>query len=321
MPFFGAQNVGAGWGPPRLSEDLLRYYNEVARQGLGELGSMLGGALAGGLSKNPETGKAGGLKGALSGAAQALDPELRRQNQEWKALQMYAQAAHGIPKEVSNVMGLPELKGLVQGLEAQQLQQQRQAERDRLRAMSEYYQQLGQAQQASAERRRALDQAREQWVRDYTEALDAYGDAAWAAQYATKQVPEGVPESMLNKLSVGESRDQKEFQPQVQYFQVGEEQVPYLQTGPSSMQPVRTEKAALAESARAGFFTAMEELSKAYAAASDLSDPEQQRRLQEIWNRARDFNNMYKNLTGRDLMGLGQPPPSGYKIREYTPAR
>lgn len=211
MAYYGSVNVGGGWGPPALDSGLLMYYDQQARRGLSNLAGMAGGALAGGLKVNPETRKRGGAKGALMGAAEEADPELKRRNQEFQSLQKYAEAAHGLPKEQTTPMGLDELRGVVRGYEYQAMQREKDEaqaiqrdrndlERERQQSVASYYDRLARDREASTELEADRFDASQRWQAAYGQAFQSYGDPARAIAEANAIAPGGMPPGVGSDL-------------------------------------------------------------------------------------------------------------------------
>lgn len=318
MPYFGAQNVGAGWGPPPGMAELLWRQKQANLDALGQMADMVAGAVSGGLGKDLVTGERGGLKGALKGAGEAVDPELKRQNQEWQALQMYAEAAHGLPKKATNILSLPELKGLVQGLEAQQLQQKAALEEARIKAVTEYYRQGRQIQQQAQAFREQQQREQEKWWQHYTDAIQAYDDANWAARYATQQVPGGVPVDYMRDLLKAVDKPEQEFEPQLK--ELGD--VKMVETSRGHFQVLPPEKDEMVKFAFDQFEQAYKSWQEAGKMVSDLSDPRVAAQLRGLREELDYWRDVYLRLTGKDLRkAYHNPAPAGgrFIIKEYIP--
>lgn len=80
MAGFGTTGSLGNWNPPPLNQELLTYYNELAKSGLKSIGSMAGGAIGGGIKggMNASTLEKGGAlapgetSGVLAGATQGV---------------------------------------------------------------------------------------------------------------------------------------------------------------------------------------------------------------------------------------------------------
>lgn len=246
--YFGSVNVGGGWGPPGLNQGMLLADREQAVRGLSRLASMAGGAIAGAVKAGPSKADwesyyestaaeqpdrpratvGQRAMGAMMGAAEGGDEEFKRRNQEYKALQQYAEAAYGIPKDRTNPMGLDELKGVVRGREFQQLREdaardQQLKEREQAvreaqqRALDSYYQ--AQTSNAADRNRQQADEfkAAQNWQAAMGDYADAYGpDAIQAAvAYANRIAPGGMPTGVASDLMQRQDASKPAFQPSI----------------------------------------------------------------------------------------------------------
>lgn len=231
--YYGAVNVGGGWGPPPLNAGLLMYYDQQAQQGVGRLARMAGGAIGGGLAASkpteaelanavasgqapPGRNWARGMKGALIGAAEEADPEVKRRNQEYLALQKYAESAHGLPKEQTTPMGLDELRGIVRAYEYNTLQRERRdamdisrdrntLQREHQAAVNKYYNDQMRLRQQAADLDADRFRADQDWQSAYGQAFQAYGDERRAIAQANAVAPGGMPSGVASDL-LGQSR-------------------------------------------------------------------------------------------------------------------
>jgi hypothetical protein len=123
MRGFGSAPVGGNWGPPALNGDMLRYNDQMARQGGNNLAGMLGGALGGALQKDPTTGGRGGWAGAWEGAAEAASDEYKRLKDAGRAADFFMKSLGdegwkqlGMPPEQFDTMGARDKSRAVAGL-------------------------------------------------------------------------------------------------------------------------------------------------------------------------------------------------------------
>jgi hypothetical protein len=189
---------------------------------------MLGGAIGGGISgaktpslgqmqgyyestasempNMPKGGLSGALKGAFQGAAEGGDEEYKRESQEFKGLQDFLEAAHGIPKNATLGKSVGELRGLARGVEAKQMQDLKLRERatdEARQKASEQYQQAIVQQQQQIQAAKAAENAADQ---KFTEAVasyrEQYGDEGDALAYAMSSVP-GISADLRNQVMAG----------------------------------------------------------------------------------------------------------------------
>lgn len=223
MPIFG-RGAGQLVPPPNLS-NLTQYYDQQARAGMSKLGGMVGGAIGGGIAaakpthaemqayyegagpgKPPGMNFGRGMKGALLGAAEAGDEEFKREAQEFKGLQDFLEAAHGIPKNATLGKGLGELRGLARGLEVKQMQDMklREAATDeaRQRAAQAYQEGIIRQQEAAQAAQQAEAAADMRFIQSVQDYRNAYGDEGDAYAYALANVP-GISADMRKQVASG----------------------------------------------------------------------------------------------------------------------
>lgn len=222
MARFG-RGSGQFASPPNLS-GLVQHYEQVAREGMGKLGGMVGGAIGGYIGAKPSNAQMSDwyeradnsaapkptfgarMKGALLGAAEAGDEEFKRESQEFKGLQDFLEAAHGIPKNATLGKSVGELRGLARGLEAKEVRDMKLREmandEARQKATEDYYKGIVAQQQA----RQAQDASEAEADARFLDAVQtyrsAYGEEGDAMAYGLSTVP-GISQELRKQVVSG----------------------------------------------------------------------------------------------------------------------
>jgi len=223
MAIFG-QGRGTYVPPPNLS-DLVARNQQIGMQGMSKLGGMIGGAIGGGIAAakptnaelsswyesvgtqpRPGANWGRGLAGAMEGAAQGADEEYKREAQEFKGLQDFLEAAHGIPKNATLGKSVGQLRGLARGLEQKQmmdLKLREQASTEaRQAALQKYEEGMVQARQQQLEAKAAEDAADQRFMDHVQMYRNAYGDEGDPIAYGLANSP-GISSDLRNKIAAG----------------------------------------------------------------------------------------------------------------------
>lgn len=121
--YYGAVNIGGGWGPPPLAQGLLLQDREMQKEGVSGLGRIIGG-IVNGATQDPQASTGKKIKTALFQGLMQANPEYEARNKMFRGLQEVLESGYGVPKTVTNSLSLEQAQGLLKAQEINQANQQ-----------------------------------------------------------------------------------------------------------------------------------------------------------------------------------------------------